>query len=193
MSHETGKATLRRLADHRFSNQYFLGRGIDIGSGNDCLINYARFFPRVQHVRSWDLEDGDAETLDAVADNEFDFAVSSHCLEHLRDPARALGNWIRIIRPGAHLVITVPDEDMYEQGQWPSRFNHDHRWTFTISKSRSWSPCSINILDLMQRFRDKILVKKIELLDHWFDATLLNVDQTRGVSESAIEIVCQKL
>ena len=39
----------------------------------------------------------------------------------------------------------VPDEDLYEQGQFPSTYNVDHKWTFTILKTTSWSPCSLNL------------------------------------------------
>jgi hypothetical protein len=46
------------------------------------------------------------------------------------------------------LFVIVPDEDLYEQGFWPSRFNRDHKWTFTIAKRASWSPVSVNLLEL---------------------------------------------
>src|SRR5260221_7032838 len=38
---------------------------------------------------------------------------------------------------------------LYEQGVFPSRFNGDHKSTFTISKASSWSPVSVNVLDLV--------------------------------------------
>ena len=47
------------------------------------------------------------------------------------------------------MFLIVPDEDLYEQGVFPSRFNVDHKWTFTISKQKSWSPVSINVTDLV--------------------------------------------
>ncbi|MBV5346213.1 MAG: methyltransferase domain-containing protein, partial [Rhodoferax sp.] len=75
-----------------------------------------------------------------------DFVHSSHCLEHMRDVREALKNWIRIVKPGGFLILTVPDEDLYEQGQWPSRFNTDHKWSFTIHKERSTMPSSINVI-----------------------------------------------
>ena len=58
-----------------------------------------------------------AELMASVADNTYDFVHSSHCLEHMRDPARAMHNWLRILKPGGHLVCLVPDEDLYEQLQ----------------------------------------------------------------------------
>lgn len=92
----------------------------------------------MSEVRTWDWEDGDAQFLASVSDGEFDFVHSSHCLEHLVDPRKGLRNRLRVGRPGGYLVVTVPDEDLYEQGIFPSTFNQDHKWTFTIWKARSW-------------------------------------------------------
>jgi hypothetical protein len=69
--------------------------------------------------------------------------------------------------------VIVPDEDLYEQGIWPSRFNSDHKWTFTIAKHASWSPVSINLLDLAKSLPDGELVD-IRLFDHGYDRRLLS-------------------
>jgi hypothetical protein len=44
----------------------------------------------------------------------------------------------------------VPHEDLYEQGQWPSRFNPDHKATFRLDKPTSWSSCSYDLRELHQ-------------------------------------------
>lgn len=38
-----------------------------------------------------------------------DFIVCNHVLEHLADPIGALAEFIRVVRPGGHLVLAVPD------------------------------------------------------------------------------------
>jgi SAM-dependent methyltransferase len=43
-----------------------------------------------------------------VPDNSFDMVFSSHCLEHLDDPAAALEEIWRVSRPGALVLIRVP-------------------------------------------------------------------------------------
>jgi SAM-dependent methyltransferase len=111
----------RRVQDSRFATRYFVGAGIDVGGGPDSLALFGEMFPLIRRVFIYDQQQGDAQFLANVADNAFDFLYSSHCLEHVRDPEEALGNWIRVVRPGGHLVISVPDEDLYEQGQWPRR------------------------------------------------------------------------
>jgi SAM-dependent methyltransferase len=117
------------------------GKGLDIGAGSD---------PIRPDVQRFDVEHGDANRVtDWIPDVEmFDYVFSSHCLEHVDDPVGALADWWRLVRPGGILVVVVPDEDLYEQGYWPSLFNSDHKSTFAISKNGSWSPVSRNLMDL---------------------------------------------
>lgn len=193
---ETGKSVMRRLHDSRFATRYFCGQGIDIGAGNDPLGSYGELFPRMTHCRGWDRQDGDAQLLEGVADGSLDFVHSSHCLEHMADPAEALRHWLRVLRPGGHLVFLVPDEDLYEQGVFPSRFNAGHQWTFSICKRQSWSPRSVNLTELLGRFADTAAILKIELLDATYRSQLAptGLDQTRTpIGESAIEAVLRKL
>lgn len=189
---EQSKAVRRRYFDGAFHSSYFVGRGIDIGSGNDPLSNHVDMFPAIESVLLWDQADGDAQSMAAIETESLDFVHSSHCLEHMRDPREALRNWLRILKPGGHLIITIPDEDLYELGHWPSRFNTDHKWTFTIYKSRSWSPNSINLVDLIREFGSQISVERLVLLRDFFKEELaaLGVDQTLGpVAECSIEFV----
>ena len=140
---ETRKSALRRKEEKVFE-QYFSGLGIDIGAGDDGLSQYKEFFPAITELTDWDLPDGDAQFMNGVPDNHYDFVHSSHCLEHLENPCLGLSNWIRICKPGGYLIITVPDEDLYEQGKWPSLYNSDHKSSFTIYKSSKTRPRSIN-------------------------------------------------
>jgi SAM-dependent methyltransferase len=190
---ECSKSISRRLGDALFASRYFVGDGVDIGGKPDPLALYAGLFPRIASIRTWDWEDGDAQFLAGVADGTFDFVHSSHCLEHLQDPVAGLANWFRVLRPGGHLVITVPDEDLYEQGVFPSTFNRDHKHTFTIWKAASWSPVSINLLDLLARLGPAAEILKIELLHATFRFDLPRYDQTATpIGECAIEVIVRK-
>lgn len=193
--HEQSKAAKRRFYDGSFHSRYFVGEGIDIGGKPDPLSQYIGSFPAMHSVRIWDIEDGDAQFLHGVPDNSFDFLASSHCLEHMVDVKEALQNWIRIVKPEGYLIITVPDEDLYELGNWPSRFNPDHKWTFTIYKEQSWSSKSINILDLLIEFSPLITTERVVLLNDFFRESLLKrgIDQTRRpATECAIEFIVKK-
>ena len=184
----------RRVRDARFATRYFVGNGIDVGGGPDSLALYTEFFPLVRRVVVYDQPQGNAQLLENVRDGAFDFLYSSHCLEHVHDPAEALRNWVRVVRPGGHLVFSVPDEDLYEQGAWPSTFNSDHKTTFTLCKKESWSPVSVNLFDLLAGVADLARPLSVETIDHAFRRRAQRFDQTRTpLSESAIECVLRRL
>ncbi len=191
----TSISLLRRVHDARFATRYFKGFGLDVGGGIDSLALFSEFFPLIRNLIVYEREQGDGQLLSNIPDNSFDFLYSSHCLEHLIDPSLALKNWLRVVRDGGHLVFQIPDEDLYEQGVWPSRFNTDHKHTFTIAKSNSWSPVSINVLDLVGLHRDSCRVLSISQIDHGVRNQLLGkgLDQTRfPMAECGIEVVLQK-
>lgn len=191
---EASKAIFRRLNDPRFITRYFVGQGIDIGAGRDSIGLYQELFPRMAAVRAWDLADGDAQYLNGIADESYDFVHTSHCLEHMVEPSAALLNWLRVLKPGGHLICLIPDEDLYEQGVWPSTFNSDHKWTFTIQKGdRSWSKKSLNLIELFTKLPESISVVKIELLDDIYWYQLPKFDQTlTPIGECAIEFILRK-
>ncbi len=190
---ECSKSIQRRLADSNFLRKYFDGNGLDIGGKPDPLSLYKELFPLMGNVKTWDMEDGDAQFLNGVADESFGFVHSSHCLEHLVDPVEGLRNWLRVVREGGYLVITVPDEDLYEQGVFPSTFNRDHKWTFTIFKTKSWCDRSINLLDLIRELGTAAEVVRIEQLAANYRFDLPRFDQTlTPVAECGIELVIRK-
>ncbi|MEI7444263.1 MAG: methyltransferase domain-containing protein [Burkholderiales bacterium] len=190
---ECSKSIARRLHTPAFHTRYFVGKGIDVGGRPDPLSLYVELFPRLESVRSWDLEDGDAQYLEGVPDGSLDFVHSSHCLEHLVDPRVGLRNWVRVIRPGGHVIVTVPDEDLYEQGAFPSTYNADHKWTFTIRKRRSWSERSINVLELLDSLGEDAEPVRIELLDSTYRYAIPRYDQSQTpVAECGIEFVIRK-
>jgi SAM-dependent methyltransferase len=190
---ELSKSIPRRASDSRFLNQYFCGEGIDIGGKPDPLSLYQSFFPKMKSVRIWDLEDGDAQYLSGVSDDTFDFVHSSHTLEHMEDPFTALRNWFRVLSPGGHLIVTLPDEDLYEQGNFHEKFNRYHNYTFTIAKKTSWSDHSVNIVDMVLSLGGEADVKLIQVCDEFYRYDLPRFDQTRSpLAECAIEFVVRK-
>jgi SAM-dependent methyltransferase len=191
--HETSKSILRRTHDQRFATRYFVGDGIDIGAGPDTIGQYQSLFPLMGTVKAWDTDDGDAMLMAGVAEESYQFVYSSHCLEHLVDPVVAVRNWVRICKPGGYLVIVVPDEDLYEQGVWPSTFNNDHKWTFTTGKTQSWNARSLGILSLLAPVLDQVSILRMELLDMAYIYNVQRLDQTQLLTgECAIEIVLRR-
>lgn len=135
---EASKTNMYR--DALFFEKYLGGTVLDIGAGNDLVCD---------HAVGFDMADGDANYLHRYfQEGSFDAVHSSHCLEHMTDPVAALQNWWLVVKPGGFMVVVVPDEDLYEQGIWPSVFNHDHKFTFRLDKESSWSPVSYDLRSL---------------------------------------------
>lgn len=137
---ETAKARGRRKREG-FFDTYCQGRGLDVGYGGDLLST---------NSRGWDVEHGDAELLGGVADASFDFVYSSHVLEHVASPERALANWWRVLCPGGFLILYLPERDLYEKRtRLPSRFNPDHKRFFLLD--RDDPPDTVGVLPLVRR------------------------------------------
>jgi SAM-dependent methyltransferase len=122
-----------------YHDQVFVGTVLDVGGGPDPLAHHA--LPNVTRHTTLDQEPNQnpesAEWLvryawDIPAGRQWDCVYSSHCLEHvpIAELAQTRAAWWNAVKPGGHLVIIVPDMEMYERGHWPSRFNVDHktRW-----------------------------------------------------------------
>jgi SAM-dependent methyltransferase len=143
---ETSKAYQRRLADGWFE-KYITGKVIDIGVGR--IDTHDGADPVTPDCVMHDKDICDAHTMDAYEDNSFDCVHASHILEHLEDPITAIKNWFRILKPGGHLVISVPHRDLYEKKRTlPSRWNLDHK-TFWLP-GRSEPPCTFCLLDVAE-------------------------------------------
>jgi len=184
---ETSKATKRRKGDG-FYDRVFQGFGVDIGSGNDPLIWEGAV------VETFDLDNGDAQFITEYRKSGvYDFVHSSNCLEHMEDPVGAVVQWFSLLKPGGHLIFTVPDEDLYEQGVFPSRWNADHKYTFSIFKHASWSRKSVNVFSLFRRLVNFEVLRVIRV-DTDYDYSLRGVDQTMEPykAEAFIEVVIRK-
>ena len=55
---------------------------------------------------------GDCTDLWMFKENELDFIVNSHLLEHLPDTVAALAEWKRVLKPGGLLAIAVSDGEI---------------------------------------------------------------------------------
>jgi len=155
------------------------GKGLDIGCGDD---------PVRPDVQPFDVDQGDANCVTRfITDLEsYDYVFSSHCLEHMYDPCTTIADWWKLVKPEGTMFVVVPDEDLYEQGYWPSLFNSDHKATFTISKQSSWSPVSRNLMDLARALPDAEIVS-VRLQDHRYERKYLAPGVwAHGIAEYAV-------
>ena len=160
----------------------FQGRGIDIGCGNDPI------FPDVER---FDFANGDANEICKYVHQQYDFVFSSHCLEHMKNPFYTIGQWWNLVKENGYLYLTVPDEDLYEQGHFPSKYNSDHKWTFTLLKHKGPNLKSINIIELLSSLKDARILK-IEVQDNHYNYNVKDIDQTLGNATAQISCCIQK-
>lgn len=52
----------------------------------------------------------DSTDISVLETDSYDLVVSSHVIEHIANPLRALAEWRRVLKPGGHMVIVAPDK-----------------------------------------------------------------------------------
>lgn len=151
------------IREENFAEQFLKGRVIDIGAGKDPVCAWAEIF---------DQQHGDANKIDSYFQpNSFDTVHSSHCLEHMINPTNALIRWWSLVKPDGYMIIVVPDEDLYEQGIWPSVFSNDHKSTFRLGTKNSWSPMSYEVRALCESLPNAEIISA-EIHDANYDYSL---------------------
>jgi len=159
---EASKTNLIR--DPSFAQEYLQGKVLDIGAGTDLVCTWAK---------SFDVEDGDANHItNYFANGTFDTVHSSHSLEHMDNPLQALAGWWELVKPGGYLIVVVPDEDLYEQGIWPSFFSNEHKSTFRLGSDHSWSPVSFDLQKLCQTLPDAQVIS-VQQQSHAYSRDLM--------------------
>jgi len=159
---EAAKTNSLREAD--FFTTYLSGSVLDIGAGADPVAPHAQIFDQPQ---------GDAnKILDYLDAEQFDCVHSSHCLEHMFNPLQALDDWWQLVKPGGYMITIVPQEDLYEQFNWPSIFNEDHKSTYRLGGDSSWSPVSIDILAASKALKGAVVIKS-KLWDNNYNYDLM--------------------
>jgi SAM-dependent methyltransferase len=67
----------------------------------------------------------DASDLSCIADQSYDFVLSSHNLEHFANPVKALYEWKRVTRPGGGLLLLLPNHKRtFDHRRSPTTVDH---------------------------------------------------------------------
>lgn len=130
MAQETSKATKRRSLSSGFWDHVFGSFVVDVGSGDDPLV-WAN-----AHVTPFDKKDGDANRIDEYFNHPLQNMPTcvhgSQVMEHLNNPTDFMKRCLKMVRPGGHVVMSVPCVDHYERCIMPSRFNPEHQTTWSL-------------------------------------------------------------
>lgn len=63
--------------------------------------------------------------LQQIRDNEYDFILSSHNLEHFANPLKAVAEWKRVLKPGGTMLLVLPDRRYtFDQHRPVTAFSH---------------------------------------------------------------------
>lgn len=167
----------------------FIGKGIDVGCSDD-KIPFDECIP-------FDLEQGDANNLSAYfPENHFDYLHSSQSLEHMHSPKECLIDWIRVVKPGGYLVVTVPSWELYEGMRWPSVSNPDHKSTWSMVVKGSPAPIHVHLPSFLKEISHLVTTKICRLVDSNYDYSVgVTRDQTyieADGAEAFYEFVLQK-
>lgn len=116
-----------RIGRPDVARAYLRGRGLEIGALHRPLRLPAKarasyvdrlpepelreHYPELNRHRLVPVDVVDeAETLATVPDGSQDFVVANHFLEHCEDPIGTLKTFLRVLRPGGVMYLTVPDK-----------------------------------------------------------------------------------
>jgi len=132
----------RRRRRRLLADRYLSGNGIEIGALHRPLrvpvgasVRYVdriavaemrQHYPELSRDRLVEVDViDDGETLSSQPDASLDFVVANHFIEHTEDPIGAIGNHLRVLRPGGIIYMAVPDRGQtFDSLRPPTGFTH---------------------------------------------------------------------
>jgi len=140
---------------------YMRGRILDLGCGPFKTFPHFIGVDNGHHDNAFgwqnkaDIIVETCEKLDLFASQSCDGVFSSHLLEHIHPDKvpDTLKEWMRVIKPGGHLMLYLPDEDEYPKvGEMYA--NPDHKWDVNYQKvvdAMDKVNCGWDLVDFQKR------------------------------------------
>ena len=97
-----------------------------------------------KHGRQFILEGTD---LSSIKNEEYDFVLSCHNLEHIANPLKAIMEWVRVLKKGGTLLLVLPDK------------------RYTFDRKRNYTDFSHLLQDLKNNTDEKDLTHLQEILE----------------------------
>ena len=67
----------------------------------------------------------EATDLFEIQDSKYDFLTSSHCLEHVANPLKALREWNRVTKKNGYLILVLPNKaGNFDKNRKVTKFKH---------------------------------------------------------------------
>tara|TARA_B100000925_G_scaffold291752_1_gene281191 strand:- start:11480 stop:12073 length:594 start_codon:yes stop_codon:yes gene_type:complete len=106
------------------AQQFCIGDGVDIGASKWPVFS-ARAIDNNENENAYKINE---------KDESLDYIFSSHLLEHLDEPAKALKEWSRVLKKDGHIFIYVPHPACE---MWNSKILSHHIWDPSPTELRS--------------------------------------------------------
>ncbi|SAK99389.1 tetratricopeptide repeat protein [Caballeronia temeraria] len=138
---DTIKTAARRARDPEFAQRFLVGEGIDLAPRDSFFRRSEHLFPRITKVWWWDTSIGAEQSMTGIADASLDFVHAHTCLATQVNPLQSLSRWLDLLKPGGHLIVTMPCEVSHEA----------QKWRFSIGPSPHTPSSSIDVVELMKK------------------------------------------
>ena len=106
-------------------DRYCKGLGVEIGPGESPYSKLQTVYvDKFCKSKGIDIVSADADNL-PFNDDHFDFAISSHCLEHCPDTLKVLEEWMRVVRDNGVIFLVLPHgERTFDKGRELTALGH---------------------------------------------------------------------
>ena len=87
-------------------------------------LTEGRTYRYATHCVGWQSI-SEATDLSRIPAEGYDFVLSSNSLEHIANPLKAVNEWLRVLRPGGHLLLVLPrKESNFDHRRDLTKFDH---------------------------------------------------------------------
>jgi len=148
------KIRRERISNFSYIKQLFSGKsGLEVG-GPTWVFHGGNFIPIYTIVKKLDgcnnsntsvwgdhLESGEnynyyknrngfqyileGTNLSLIQNLKYEFVISSHCLEHIANPLKAIEEWIRVLKKGGVILLLLPHRDYcFDHNRPITKFSH---------------------------------------------------------------------
>lgn len=145
LAHEAIHETAARILEN-------LPRGsvLDVPAGEGALaarlqklgfeVSCADLYPQIFRLRNAEIRQANLDSVLPYEDANFDYAVCVEGLEHIENPANAIREFSRVLKPNGQLVVSVPNIMNIEERV---------KWLF-FGYTSHFKPLSQNALDAIR-------------------------------------------
>lgn len=150
-------------------NRYMKGNSVEIGPGEFPYVkNNVTYVDKYPEAYSFDhtnkVVKADADNL-PFKNNQFQFLISAHCLEHCPDTIATLKEWKRVVKKDGLIILILPHgKRTFDKGRKLTTLNHhikDHKINVDIYDKDpllEWE--KISLVSAMPNWLNNINAKK---------------------------------